>query len=430
VPQRRDADVTSAEELAYRQRTSASLRFFQEARRYLPGGDSRSTLFYPPYPAVMERGEGCWVVDLDGNRLLDFTGNHSSLVHGYGHPAVAAAVRQQMEKGSCFPGAAMGQLDLARLLCERMPAVELVRFTNSGTEATLNVIRAVREFTGRRRFAQIEGCYHGSLDETMDAEHPDVLVIPFDDANAAVRLIESERDRLGAVFAEPIQASAGMIPADRDYLLALQDVTRRLGILFVLDEVVSLRVAYGGGQEHYGLAPDLTIFGKIIGGGVPLGAFGGRHDIMALFDPSHGTPRIHHPGSYNANPVSLAAGFATLELLTRDAIASLNRLGEVLREGMQQAFDRSGIPAQVTGLGSLFGVHLTRGPVRSRRDAARTDTALRHRIFLGLYDEGVLIDPRGVGTISTAIGEAEIQQFLDRLGTVLRRIAGSAERDR
>jgi glutamate-1-semialdehyde 2,1-aminomutase len=414
----------SPEELAYRQRTTASLRFFQEARHYLPGGDSRSTLFYLPYPAVMERGEGCWVVDLDGNKLLDFTGNHSSLAHGYGHPAVMAAVRDQLNKGTCFPAPAEPQLHLARLICERIPSVELVRFTNSGTEATLNVMRAVREFTGRRRIAQIEGGYHGSLDETMEAEHPDVLVIPFDDANAAVRLIESERDRLGAVVVEPVQAAAGMVPAEREYMLALQEAARRLGILFVLDEVVSLRVAYGGAQEYYGVTPDLTILGKIIGGGLPLGAFGGRRDIMALFDPSEGPPRIPHPGSYNANPVSLAAGAATLELLTREAIASLNHRGDGLRHRMQRAFDRAGIPARITGLGSLFAIHLTARPVRSRRDAATADNSLRHRIYLGLYNEGVLIDPRGVGTISTAVGEEEISQFLHRLEAVLGRIAG------
>jgi glutamate-1-semialdehyde 2,1-aminomutase len=193
-------------------------------------------------------------------------------------------------------------------------------------------------------------------------------------------------------------------------------------MVLVFDEVVSLRVAYGGAEEHYGIAPDMTCLGKLIGGGLPLGAFGGREEIMALFDPSRGPPAIPHPGSYNANPVSLAAGLATLELLTREAIAQLNRRGDWLRAELKREFDQAGVPAAITGLGSLFGIHLTDGPVRTIRDAARADSALRHRIFLGLYNEGVLLDPRGVGTLSTALGEPEIERFLEALRTVLSRL--------
>ena len=166
------APALSKEAEVYRVRTPASGRFFAEARKFLPGGDSRSTLFYPPYPAVFERGAGCRVVDLDGNELLDFTGNHSSLVHGYGHPAILEAVKQQLQKGSCFPGSTEPQLRMARLLCERISAMDLVRFANSGTEASMNAIRAARAFTGRTRIAKVEGGYHGTMDEVMVSVHP------------------------------------------------------------------------------------------------------------------------------------------------------------------------------------------------------------------------------------------------------------------
>jgi glutamate-1-semialdehyde 2,1-aminomutase len=417
----------SDEAQRYRDRTPASGRRFEEFRRYLPGGDSRSTIFYPPYPAVLVQGDGCRVVDLDGNRLLDFTGNHSVLVHGYGAPRVVEAIRRQVEQGTCFPGPTEVQLRFARHLVGRIGSLERVRFTNSGTEAVMMAVRGARKFTGRRKIAKLEGGFHGTSEDVMGSEHPDLVVLPADDAGAAVTALEGRAAEIAALLVEPVQGSAGMLPLELGYLQALREATRRLGIVLVFDEVVSLRVAYGGAEEHFGTTPDLCCLGKLIGGGLPLGAFGGREEIMRLFDPSHGPPVIPHPGSYNANPVSLAAGLATLELLTREAVARLNAMGERVRAGLAEVFAEAGIPASITGLGSLFGIHLTQGPVRTIRDAARADATLRHRIFLGLFGEGILIDPRGVGTLSTAIGEAELEEFLRALRTVLSRIRKPAE---
>jgi glutamate-1-semialdehyde 2,1-aminomutase len=412
----------SAEAQLYRDRTPNSGRRFEEFRRYLPGGDSRSTLFYPPYPAVLVQGDGCRVVDLDGNRLLDLTGNHSILVHGYGAPRVMEAIRRQVELGTCFPGPTEAQLHFAQHLVERIGSLERVRFTSSGTEAVMMAVRAARRFTSRRRIAKLEGGYHGTSEGVMGSEHPDPLVLPADDAGAAVALLERHGAEIAVLLVEPVQGSAGMLALEAGYLRALRDATRRLGIVLVFDEVVSLRVAYGGAEEHFGIKPDMSCLGKLIGGGLPLGVFGGRREIMALFDPSHGPAVIPHPGSYNANPVSLAAGLATLELLGRDAVARLNATGDRLRAKLARVFAEAGIPASITGLGSLFGMHLTERPVRTIRDAARADAALRHRIFLGLYVEGVLLDPRGVGTLSTAIGEPEIEEFLAALRAVLSRL--------
>ncbi len=394
------------EEERYKLRTPASARLFEESRRYLPGGDSRSTLFYPPYPAAFERGEGCWVVDLDGNRLLDFTGNHSVLVHGYMEPAVVAAIRRQLDQGTSFPGPTDIQLRFARHLVERIGSLQRVRFTNSGTEAVMMAIRAARRFTGRRLLAKLGGGYHGTAEDVMGTVHPDLVVLPADDAGGAERIMEQSAGGIAALLIEPVQGSAGMIPLDAEFLERMRAVTRRLGILLIFDEVVSLRVAYGGAEEYYGVTPDMCCLGKLIGGGFPLGAFGGREEIMALFDPSQGPPAIPHPGSYNANPVSLAAGLATLELLTRNAIAEINRKGDRVRAGLAHELGEAGIQSKVTGLGSLFGIH-------------PADSQVRHRIFLGLYNEGVLIDPRGVGTISTAIGDSEIERFFEALRAVL-----------
>jgi glutamate-1-semialdehyde 2,1-aminomutase len=436
---------TTPEEEQYQRRTPNSRRFFSQAREFMPGGDSRSTLFYRPYPAVMDRGEGCVLRDIDGNRLLDFTGNHSVLIHGYGHPQVLSAVEQQLRKGTCFPGSSEPQLVYARLLCERFASLQHVRFTNSGTEAALNSIRAARAFTGRIRIAKVEGGYHGTADDVMVSIQPsqdqagsltqpsatphsqglpaavvgNVTVLPFNDVDGARALIDSQADQLAAVLVEPVLGSAGMIPAERTYLEMLREVTRQHGIVLIFDEVVSLRVAYGGAQEHFGVLPDMTCFGKLIGGGFPLGAFGGRRDIMAMFDPSRGRPAVPHPGSHNANPIGIAAGTATLELLTRPVLDQLNSRAEALRHELGSDFREAGVPVQVTGLGSLFGLHLTDRPVRSYRDTLGSQTELRHRIFLGLYNEGILIDPRGVGNLSTAIGDAEIEQFQTALRKVL-----------
>ena len=411
----------SDEAQRYRDRTPGSGRRLEEFRRYLPGGDSRSTLFYPPYPAVLAQGHGCRVVDLDGNRLLDFTGNHSILVHGYGAPGVLEAIRRQVELGTCFPGPTEAQFRLARHLVERIGSLERVRFTNSGTEAVMMAVRAARRFTGRRRIAKLEGGYHGTSEAVMGGDHRDLVILPVDDADVAVALLQRRAGDVAALLVEPVQGSAGMLALDAAYLRALREATRLLDIVLIFDEVVSLRVAYGGAEEHFGIEPDMCCLGKLIGGGLPLGAFGGRAEIMALFDPSNGPPVVPHPGSYNANPVSLAAGLATLELLTRGVVERLNAMGDRLRAGLTGVFAEAGIPASITGLGSLFGIHLTEGPVRTIRDAARADAALLHRIFLGLYVEGILIDPRGVGTLSTAVGEAEIEELLSALRTVILR---------
>lgn len=283
-------------------------------------------------------------------------------------------------------------------------------------------LRGARAFTGRRMVAKLEGGFHGTSEDVMGTAHPGLVLLPAGDAEAAAGILVRQAEAVAALLVEPVQGSAGMIPLDPEFLRAMRETTRRLGIVLVFDEVVSLRVAYGGAEEHYGIAPDMTCLGKLIGGGLPLGAFGGREEIMALFDPSRGPPAIPHPGSYNANPVSLAAGLATLELLTRDVIAQLNRRGDRLRAELRREFDEAGVPAAITGLGSLFGIHLTDRPVRTIGDAATADSVLGHRIFLGLYNEGILLDPRGVGTLSTAIGELEIERFLEALRTVLSRL--------
>ena len=439
-------DTKQKEEERYQERTRRSRKLNKQACKYLPGGDSRSTLFYPPYPIFLSRGKGCRLYDVDGNEFLDFTGNHTSLILGYDNSAVTHAVKKQLSLGTCFPGPTEPQIRLAQILQRRTPSMERVRFTNSGTEATLNAIRAARAFTKRYKIAKVEGGYHGIHDSVEVSTRPDlkragdplqprslpsveglsrktaedVIVFPFNDSQASLRILEKNRNELAAVIVEPVLGSAGMIPSERDFLNMLRKATRRMGALLIFDEVISFRIARGGAQEYYGIYPDLTCLGKFVGGGFPLGVFGGRKDVMALFDPIQGVPPIAHPGSYNANPVSLIAGATTLEQLTPAAYDRLNSLGEALRIKLRALFDRLKVPAQVTGIGSLFAIHFTEGSVRNYRDAFRSNRGLSHQVFLGIINEGVLMDPRGAGCLSTPMTESEIDLFVDALHRVMR----------
>jgi len=436
-----------ADELArYVELTPRSRMLWEEARKYLPGGDSRNSIFWKPYPIFIESASGCHVVDADGMDRLDFINTMTTLILGHGPAPVLDAVRQQLERGVAYNGPNEHQVRLARLLCQRVPSFDLVRFTNSGTEATLNTIRAARAYTGKSRFAKVEGGYHGTHDavavsvrvDPRQAGPPDrplavpgsaglapdvldqVVVIPFNETEVAREILEEHRDQLAAVIVEPVLGSVGMVAATPQFLVMLREFTAAHGIILIFDEVISFRVSPGGAQEYYGVTPDLTSLGKIIGGGFPVGAFGGRRDIMELYDPTTG-PRVAHAGTFNANPVTMLAGAVTLEQLAPQVYRRLAELTETLRQGVRQVCGDLEVPVQVTGLGSLFGVHFTECPVRNYRDIAAGDARRRDQVFLGLMNEGVLTAPNVVGALSTAITEAEVAAFVAAFRRVLER---------
>jgi glutamate-1-semialdehyde 2,1-aminomutase len=433
----------------YRERTPTSARLAAEAGRWLPGGDSRATLHHEPYPLFLDRAEANRVVDVDGNEYVDLTGNHSALVHGNRPAPVVEAVIDQLGRGSCFPAPTRAQVDLARELVGRVPSVESVRFTNSGTEATLHATRGARAATGRHRIAKVEGGYHGSQDDVFVSIHPrpdragpidrpastpksrglrrgttdDTLVLPLNRPAEAGHLIREAGTDLAAVLVEPVLGSAGMLAADDDYLVALREATEEVGALLILDEVITFRLALGGAQELAGIRPDITCYGKMIGGGLPLGAFGGREDLLGLYDPTGSGPEVVHSGSLNANPLSLAAGLAAVRALTSEAIADLNARGDRLRAAWSRVGDEAGVALTVTGRGSLLGLHFVPGPVRDIRDTWAADRALGHAVFLSMMNEGLLIDPRGVSCLSTATTDDDIERAVAALATILVRLA-------
>lgn len=427
-------------EAAYRERTRASAALQQEAAKVMPGGVARSITHYAPYPARITEGCGCRITDADGNTYLDHLNNYGSMIHGHAHPAIVAAVRDQVGRGTDWGAPTEDQVRLAGVISRRVSSVERIRFTNSGSEAVLYAVRAARAFTGKTRILKMEGSYHGGYDSVMVSVNPGIdapdwpegrggsaglaagsatetLVAPFNDLDTTTRIIKANHRDLAAVLVEPV-VMRGLIPADGAFLEGLRALTRELKILLICDEVVTFRLAEGGAQRHYGISPDITTFGKIIGGGLPVGAFGGRADIMDQFDPAR-PGYLPHAGTFAGNAATIAAGVVTLELLTSAEIARINALGDRLRAAVQSELDGAAVPASVTGMGSLVGVHLAAAAVRDYRSSVRADREAMRWLHLATLNHGLFMRAEGAFFLSTAMGEADIEETMSAFRTGL-----------
>ena len=432
---------------AFVARTPGSRALQEQASRFLPGGSSRITSYFDPYPAFIDHGEGHYVYDVDGNRYLDFMMNATSLIMGHAHPLVLKALREQLAKGTGFSGPTEAQVRLAGILCGRVPSVDRIRFTCSGTEATMNAIRAARAFTGKHKIAKFEGGYHGShefvsvsvrtpadqLDPGGPTSIPEfpgqppavaeaVIVLPYNDLETGERVIRQHGDEIACVIMEPIFSAAGYVPAEPDFLTGIRELTSELGILLVFDEVQSFRVEAEGAQGLFSISPDLTAFGKTIGGGMPVGAFGGREEIMALFDDTGGTPSLRHGGTFNANPMTMVAGEATLGQLTPDVYRRLDYLGGTVRGKLRAVFDELDVTAQVTGIASFFGINFAPEKITDYRSMMRGDMLLKKALFLGLLNEGLLLQSGCAGALSTLTTEADVDTLVDAVRRVVQRI--------
>jgi glutamate-1-semialdehyde 2,1-aminomutase len=419
----------------YCERTHRSASLFQAARNVLPGGDTRTVTHFEPHPLFMESGAGCKLTDVDNNQYLDFLNNYTALVHGHAHPKITDAVFQQLQKGTCYASPIELQTMLAEVLSRRVPGIEHIRFCNSGTEATMSAVRLAKAYTRRNKVIKMEGGYHGSHDMAQISVKPsltdagparapnsvpegpgifrgvltDVVVAPFNDVDDTSRIVDLHHNDLAAIIVEPVLGSPGVIPARPEYLKFLREVTRSCDAVLIFDEIVTFRLAYGGAQEIYGITPDLTTLGKIIGGGFPVGAFGGRAEIMDLLDPRRG--KLTHSGTFNGNAITLTAGLACLELLTEVEIERINHLGERLREAFRGALLSAGIAGQICGLGSLASVHFAEREVIDYRSAAEgVNRQALQALHLSLLNGGVFPAPRGEFCISTPMGEWEVDQ--------------------
>jgi glutamate-1-semialdehyde 2,1-aminomutase len=423
---------------------SKCAEWFREAVRYIPGGSSKANLYMRPHPLYVEGGSGCWATDLEGVERLDCINNFTSLIHGHAFPPVVQAVTAQLARGTNFAFSTPEELQLAKLLVERIPGLERVRFGNSGTEAVMMAIKAARAFTGRDRIAKIEGAYHGYYDDvqvSFHSEPPDwgpddapaslpssggipkhrvqeTLVLPWNDQEATERLLTRHKNEVAAVIVDPLANRMGFIPPAPGYLKHLREVTRAYGILVIFDEVISLRVGYTGAQGRFGGDPDLTAMGKIIGGGFPVGATGGKAEVMAVFDPGTRGPSILSGGTFSANPITMTAGLAAMQALDRAAFARLEDAGARLRARLNDTFKRSGQAGQVTGDGSLFRLMMVSGPLRNYRDTVEAGADQRsYRLFMALLDAGIMVNNNGLGCLSTPMGEEE----LDRIESAVER---------
>ena len=425
---------------------SASARLFERASRVIPGGTSKANLHVRPHPFYLAEGQGCRVTDVDGVERLDAINSFTALIHGHAFPPIVDAVTRRLARGSAFSASTPDEIALAELLVERVPGLERIRFGNSGTEAVMMAIKAARSYTGRDRIAKFEGAYHGYYDDVQvsfssrpDNWGPDgspasvpssggipkhrvleTLVLPWNDRDACEQLLAHHRNELAAVLVDPLSNRMGFIPPASGFLAFLRQLTRAHGILLIYDEVISFRVSYQGAQGRYGGDPDLTAFGKIMGGGFPIGATGGRAEVMEVFDPGTRGPRIASGGTFSANPVSMTAGLAAMQAMTPAAFDRLETLGARARARLGDAFRAAGVAGQVTGDGSLFRLLFTERPLESYRDLNQPAEGRMELLFHALLDAGVLLHTSGLGCLSTPMGEAEIEELASALEHALR----------
>lgn len=430
--------------------SSRTAQLYEEASRYMPGGTSRIHYYFRPYPIYARSGSGCHVVDVEGVERTDFLNNMTALIHGHANPAINQAIVAQLERGTAFSEPAEPEVALAKLLIERVQSLEKIRFANSGTEAVMMAIKLARAFTGRSKLAKFEGFYHGYYDYVQvsyssssanwgppdepasvesssglaDSVAGDVLVLPFNDRVAVERLLERHATSIAALIVDPLSNRSGFPRPAEGFYAFLREITRAHGIVLIFDEVISFRVGYHGAQGKYGGDPDLTAFGKIIGGGLPVGAVGGRAEIMNLLDPSRGDPNVASGGTFSGNPLTMVAGLAAMEQMTPEAYARLDALGERLRRRANAAFEAAGEPAQLTGDGSLFRILLTPEPIVDYRSSQRGKAPSERmaRLHLSLLDEGIIVSRDGLGCLSTPMSEAEVDQFVGALERSLRKL--------
>jgi glutamate-1-semialdehyde 2,1-aminomutase len=397
----------------YLARTPGSRALFERATASFPGGSTRTTVFNPPYPPYMVRGEGLRTWDVDGNEYRDFLGNYTSLILGHAHPDVVEAVERQVRRGSAFAAPTEVEVELAEEIRRRIPSIERVRFTNSGTEATMFAIRAARAFTDRPLLAKFAKAYHGTHDTALAGTPgvPDgisnlVVELPWDDADGVEAALTGRERDVAAIIIEPVQGAGGVRSADPQFLRFLRDYADRIGAVLILDEIIAFRIGPNGAQGVFGVRPDLTTLGKIVGGGYPLAAFGGRAEIMDRFDARR-PGALSHGGTFNGNPVGAAAGLATLRFLTPDRYERLASLGERLRSRVREGIAARDLDARVDGIASLFQVFA--GPSLRGEDQLSPTEGL----FLGLLIDGFHLAPRGMGAISTPATEADVDALAD-----------------
>lgn len=396
----------------------------EAAARVMPGGNTRTVLYYDPFPLCIARGEDAKLWDVDGHAYLDFLGEFTAGIFGHSNPHIRAAIDAALDAGINLSGHNTLEAELAAIVCRRFPAIERVRFTNSGTEANLLALAAAVVHTGRKKILVFQGAYHGGVlsfgagPAAVNVPHEFVMA-PYNDLARTEALIRQHGASLAAILVEPMMGAGGCIPGEPDFLSGLRAAATRHGIVLIFDEVMTSRLSPGGRQSELGIAPDLTTLGKYIGGGSSFGAFGGRTDIMRRFDPRE-PDALSHAGTFNNNVISMAAGIAGMtKVLTPEAIRALNARGDRLRDDLNAMFRRRRARLTATGLGSIIGLHGTDRPIRSPDDLAGADPAIRDLVFFDLVARGYYIARRGFMALSLPLTDADIAGLVAALDDIV-----------
>lgn len=408
----------------YTARRPKSRATAERAASVMPGGNTRTILHHAPFPVRAAGGEGAILTDVDGHAYVNLLGEYTAGVFGHTHPAIRRAVDEAMTGGVNLGAHTVHEVDLAERVVARFPAIETVRFTNSGTEANLMAVSTARLVTGRQKVMVLEGGYHGSLlyfgggGIPINAPFPYVLA-PYNDTEAAVGAIEAHAGDLACVLVEPMLGSGGCIPAAPGFLAALREATAEAGALLILDEVMTSRFGRHGAGDLFGVRPDLMTLGKWVGGGMTFGAFGGRADLMAVYDPD-AKGAIPHAGTFNNNVLSMRAGVAALdEAFTPDVAEALHRRGEALRARIADLFAAHDAALSVTGIGSMMTIHGHPGPLTRPADLAEADPAARDLVFLDLLERGYYTGSRGFIALSHALEDVQLDGFVAALEDIV-----------
>lgn len=444
-----------------------SAELFDKAKEVIPGGVTANIKYIDPHPIVMEKAEGSKLYDVDQNEYIDYLLSYGALIHGHGHKAVYEAVMKQMQEAGTTIFGTPHKLEttMAEKLISLYPGMEMVRYTNSGLEATLLALRVAKAYTGKSKIAKFEGHYHGGYDQVLLSVNPDhekagetvkpnpvpeslglpeyyqenTIILPFNDFPSTEKILRANSEQISAIIMEPVQG--GFIPAEEEFMKSLRSLTEELGILLILDEVkTGFRLSLGGAQAVYGVEPDLTALGKVLGGGFPVGAIGGSKKIMGILAPDGGKDiltagaenqykhhALFHSGTYNGHPTVLAAGLATIELLeSEDTMDDLIAMTKSLRNQLEDLYRRYGISMQTVGQGSIFNIILAQGEIKNYRDMAKADSSLRKEIDYELLKLGVYTKPLNRYSLSTAHTEKDIARTVEAheqaIRTVLNRL--------
>ncbi|HYV49514.1 MAG TPA: aminotransferase class III-fold pyridoxal phosphate-dependent enzyme [Myxococcaceae bacterium] len=397
----------------FRRKHPKAAALHERACEVLPGGNTRSVLYTAPFPIRVERGEGARLFDVDGHEYVDFVGEYSAGIYGHSHPRIRQAVEEALRGGVNIGAHHAREVAFAEAVTRRF-GLDLVRFTNSGTEANMLALAAARAFTGRSKILVMKGAYHGGTLSFGDGPGPvnapyDCVMAELNDVEGTRRLISAD---LAAVIIEPMMGGAGCLAADRAFLQMLREECSSHGVVLIHDEVMTSRLHPGGLSAHFGVAPDLETLGKYVGGGMSFGAFGGRREIMRRFDPSR-PDALPHAGTFNNNTLTMTAGVVGLtEVFTPAACVELNERGDRLRQALNGAFAERQVPMQAAGMGSLMTVHPLKGRLSSPADAQKGDKRLKGLLFLDLLDQGLFIAERGLIALSLAVTDEDCARLV------------------